>query len=124
MARRGDRIGCTVLFKERRAEDGKIPVFFTLNGSEIILEGGESPGKSRIYMDFEKSLFPFIGMTVGSRVLAKVRSTLTAVKLSDNYASRSPLVEVTMSSLFFVLKCHTMYSCMVGATIIKYCIRL
>ena len=76
MARRGDRIGCTVLFEERRDADGKIPVFFTLNGSEIILKSGESPGKSLIFMDFEKPLFPFIGMTVGSRVLAKVRSTL------------------------------------------------
>ena len=76
MARRGDRIGCTVLFEERRDADGKIPVFFTLNGSEIILESGESPGKSLIFMDFEKPLFPFICMTVGSRVLAKVRSTL------------------------------------------------
>lgn len=72
MARRGDRIGCTVLFEKRRYEDGKIPVFFTLNGSDIVLEGGES----HIFMDFEKPLFPFIGMTVGSRVLAKVRSTL------------------------------------------------
>ncbi|CAH3160768.1 unnamed protein product [Porites evermanni] len=72
MARRGDRIGCTVLFEERRDADGKIPVFFTLNGSEIILEGGESPGKSLIFVDFEKPLFPVIGMTVGSRVLAKM----------------------------------------------------
>lgn len=78
MARRGDRIGCTVLFEKSRYRDGKIqiPVFFTLNGSEIILEGGESPGKSLIFVDFEKPLFPFISMTVGSRVLVKVRSTL------------------------------------------------
>lgn len=78
MARRGDCIGCTVLFEKSRYRDGKIqiPVFFTLNGSEIILEGGESPGKSLIFVDFEKPLFPFIGMTVGSRVLVKVRSTL------------------------------------------------
>ena len=76
MARRGDRIGCTVLFDKSRDADGKIPVFFTLNGSEIILESGESRGESFIFMDFTKPLFPFIGMTVGSRVLAKVRSTL------------------------------------------------
>ena len=92
MARRGDRIGCTVLFEERRDADGKIPVFFTLNGSEIILESGESPGKSLIFMDFEKPLFPFIGMTVGSRVLAKVRSTLKPTyqvfSVHDAYASK------------------------------------
>ena len=91
MARRGDRIGCTVLFEERRDADGKIPVFFTLNGSEIILEGGESPGKSLIFVDFEKPLFPVIGMTVGSRVLAKVRSTLRLnyqVFLVHAYASK------------------------------------
>ena len=76
MARRGDRIGCTVLFKERRDADGKIPVFFTLNGSEIILQRGECPESSLIFMDFKKPLFPFIGLTAGSRVLAKVRSTL------------------------------------------------
>ena len=84
MARRGDRIGCTVLFEKRRDADGKIPVFFTLNGSRIILQRGESPESdpesdpenNLIFMDFKTPLFPFIGMTAGSRVLAKVRSTL------------------------------------------------
>ena len=76
VARRGDCIRCTVMFDEEPDADGKIPVFFTLNGSEIILEGGENPGKSLIFMDFEKPLFPLICMTEGSRVLAKVRCTL------------------------------------------------
>ena len=43
-------------------------------------------------MDFEKPLFPFIGMTVGSRVLAKVRSTLKPTyqvfSVHDAYASK------------------------------------
>ena len=79
MARRGDRIRCTVFFKKKRDEDGKIPVFFTLNGSEIILQDGENPGSSLIFMDFKEALFPFIGMTEGSSVLAKVRSLFRSI---------------------------------------------
>ena len=92
MARQGDRIGCTLLFEEKREADGKIPVFFTLNGREIILQRGESPESSLIFMDFKKSLFPFISMTEGSSVLAKVRSTLRPtyqVLLVHTYASRN-----------------------------------
>ena len=92
MARQGDRIGCTALFGEKREADGKIPVFFTLNGREIILQGGENRGESRIFMDFMKPLFPFISMTEGSSVLAKVRSTLRPtyqVLLVHAYASRN-----------------------------------
>ena len=74
MARRGDRIRCTVLFQKKRDADGKIPVVFTLNGSEMILQPGESPENSLIFMDFKEPLFPFIGMTEGSSVLAKVRT--------------------------------------------------
>ena len=73
MARRGDRIRCTVLFEEEPDEDGKIPVFFTLNGRKIVLRSGES----RFLMDFKKPLFPFIGMTKGSSVLTKVRTSRT-----------------------------------------------
>ena len=73
MARRGDRIRCTVLFEEEPDEDGKIPVFFTLNGRKIVLQSGES----RFLMDFKKPLFPFIGMTKGSSVLTKVRTSRT-----------------------------------------------
>lgn len=92
MARQGDRIGCTALFEEKREADGKFPVFFTLNGREIILQGGENRGESRIFMDFTKPLFPFISMTEGSSVLAKVRSTLGPtyqVLLVHAYASRN-----------------------------------
>ena len=76
MARQGDRIGCTALFENKRDRDGKIPVFFTLNGREIILQRGESQEKSHIFMDFGEPLFPFIGLTEGSSVLAKVRTLL------------------------------------------------
>ena len=79
MARRGDRIRCTVLFQKKRDADGKIPVFFTLNGSEIILQRGESPESSLIFMDFKEPLFPFIGMTEGSSVLAKVRTLFRSI---------------------------------------------
>ena len=79
MARRGDRIRCTVLFQKKRDADGKIPVFFTLNGSEIILQRGESPESSLIFMDFKEPLFPFIGMTEGSSVLAKVRTFFRSI---------------------------------------------
>ena len=70
MARRGDRIRCTVMFDNKQEKSGKVqvPVFFTLNGRKIIIKGGES----QIFMDYEEPLFPYIGMTDGSRVLAKV----------------------------------------------------
>ena len=78
MARRGDRIRCTVNFDEKKQEkDGKaqVPVFYTLNGKKIIIKGEES---GDIFMDYDKPLFPFIAMTEGSSVLAKVRTLLEA----------------------------------------------
>ena len=92
MARQGDCIGCKVLFENVRDVDGKIPVFFTLNGRRIILQDEESEGESMIFMDFKKLLFPFISMTEGSSVLAKVRSTLRStyqVLSVHAYASRN-----------------------------------
>ena len=86
-ARRGDRIRCTVLFQEKRDADGKIPVFFTLNGSDIILQRGESPESSLIFMDFKEPLFPFIGMTEGSSVLAKVRTLFNLPLMFIYYSS-------------------------------------
>ena len=82
MARRGDRIRCTVLFEEEPDEDGKIPVFFTLNGRKIVLQSGES----RFLMDFKKPLFPFIGMTKGSSVLTKVRTSRTPTSEAGGYS--------------------------------------
>ena len=82
MARRGDRIRCTVLFEEEPDEDAKIPVFFTLNGRKIVLQSGES----RFLMDFKKPLFPFIGMTKGSSVLTKVRTSRTPTPEAGGYS--------------------------------------
>ena len=66
MARAGDLIGCTVRFD--LAEDGKVPVVFSLNGRQIT--------QNEIFMDYthnEKCLYPYIGMGYpGLRVLAKV----------------------------------------------------
>ena len=59
-------IGCTVKFD--LAENGKVPVVFSLNGRQITNE--------EIVMEYtpnEKSLFPYIAMGhAGIRVLAKV----------------------------------------------------
>ena len=66
MAQRGDLIGCTVRFD--LAEDGKVPVVFSLNGRQMT--------ENEISMDYtheEKFLYPYIGMGYpGLRVLAKV----------------------------------------------------
>lgn len=71
MARRGDRIRCTVMFEQQEQWDGEVlvPVLFSLNGRRIVTEEGEDP----FYMDCVKPLYPFIGMMRGARVLAKVR---------------------------------------------------
>ena len=66
MARAGDLIGCTVRFD--LAEDGKVPVVFSLNGRQMT--------QNEISIDYthnEKFLYPYIGMGYpGLRVLAKV----------------------------------------------------
>lgn len=68
MARRGDLIRCTVMFeKKKEIPNGQdqFPVCFTLNGRNIIKEGEEY---------YISSLYPYICMTDGCSVLAKVRS--------------------------------------------------
>ena len=72
MARRGDRIRCTVMLDQKRESDGKVPVFFTLNGSKIIIQEEENR-EYDIFMDPKKPLYPYIGFTDGWSVLAKVR---------------------------------------------------
>lgn len=69
MPRRGDRIRCTVMLKSKKVEDGivKVPVLFTLNGKKI--RGGDY----HIAMECDEPLYPYIGMTHGYKVLAKVR---------------------------------------------------
>lgn len=72
MARRGDLIRCTVKFEEKfKHESGqeKVPVCFTLNGERIvILEDEEDP--SIVCSPY--SFFPYIGLSDGCSVLAKV----------------------------------------------------
>lgn len=72
MARRGDRIRCTVMLDKKRESDGKVPVLFTLNGSRIIIFNSNKCTEYKIFMDPGKSLYPYIGMTDGCSVLAKM----------------------------------------------------
>ena len=70
VAVRGDRIRCTVMFENAQERDGKVqvPIFFTLNGKKMIIrDGGE-----QVFMDSDRLLYPYIGMTDGCSVLAKV----------------------------------------------------
>lgn len=73
VAFRGDRIRCTVMFESAQERDGKVqvPIFFTLNGRKIIIRDGDD----QVFMDMDsdKPLYPYIGMTDGCSVLAKVR---------------------------------------------------
>ena len=64
---------CTVMFekKEERFGRDQVPVYFTLNGKII-----SHFSQSLFYTDCDKPLFPFISMTEGSSVLAKVRTLL------------------------------------------------
>ena len=70
MASRGDRIRCTVMFKNEEVVDGKkkVPILFFLNGSQIVTKREE-----QFFVDFDKALFPYIGMTNGCSAWAKVR---------------------------------------------------
>lgn len=78
MASRGDRIRCTVMFEEEEEkEDGKkqVPICFTLNGRRILIKRTRQHEETdRVFMDYDhdKPLYPYIGMTDGCSVLAKV----------------------------------------------------
>ena len=82
MASRGDRIRCTVMFEdEEEIEDGKkrVPICFTLNGKMILIKRTKQQRETdRVFMDYEhdKHLYPYIGMTDGGSVLAKVSNFL------------------------------------------------
>ena len=75
MARRGDRIRCTVMFKNERVEEGQkqVPVLFSLNGRKMITQKGEEREEGEFFLDSDKPLYPYICMTPGCSVLAKVR---------------------------------------------------
>jgi len=68
MARRGDRIRCTVIFDNERKNDGKVQVVFSLNDRKIMMRDGED----HIFMDYDRALYPYIGLTHGCSVLTKV----------------------------------------------------
>ena len=79
MARRGDRIRCTVMFENKREKSGKVqvPVVFSLNGKKVVIQDGEG----QFFVDDDKPLFPYVGMTDGSSVLAKVGTKCTRANL-------------------------------------------
>ena len=78
VASRGDRIRCTVILEDvKEKEDGKkqVPICFTLNGKRIVIESTEEYEETdRVFMDYDHDvpLYPYIGMTEGCSVLAKV----------------------------------------------------
>lgn len=78
VASRGDRIRCTVMFEdEEEIENGKkrVPICFTLNGKMILIKRTKQQRETdRVFMDYDhdKRLYPYIGMTDGGSVLAKM----------------------------------------------------
>ena len=70
-ARRGDVIRCTVMFEDIQERDGtaEIPVVFTVNGSRIVSEGGQT----NIEYNPDRPIYPQIGFYYENSVLAKVR---------------------------------------------------
>ena len=72
VALRGDRIRCTVMFKNKQEREGKVPVLFTVNGRKIRIYtyDGKDP---EIFIDSGKLPYPYIVMNDGCSVLAKVR---------------------------------------------------
>ena len=63
--------------EEKRGDNGQkqVPICFTLNGRKIrIKEPGAEEEDDRVFMEYgdDKPLYPYIAMTEGSSVLAKV----------------------------------------------------
>lgn len=84
MAFRGDRIRCTVMFDDKKEENGKklVPVVFTLNGRKIIIHDQNEP---EVLMDSDQELFPYIGMNFGCSVVAMVRTHLTLLVAKSSH---------------------------------------
>ncbi|KAL9952827.1 hypothetical protein ACROYT_G040140 [Oculina patagonica] len=80
----GDRIRCTVMFENKKENDGKVqvPVMFSLNGMKITPQVGEDP----FFLDSDRPLYPYIGMREDSSVLAK--DTNNADIAIDNATAR------------------------------------
>jgi len=58
------------MFENKREKSGKVqvPVVFSLNGKKVVIQDGEG----QFFVDDDKPLFPYVGMTDGSSVLAKM----------------------------------------------------
>ena len=65
MARRGDLIRFTAMFE--KSQDGKVPVFITLNGKKIATEDGHEERLLSV-----SSLYPYVCLTEGCSVSAQV----------------------------------------------------
>lgn len=78
VASRGDRIRCTVILEDvKEKEDGKkqVPICFFFNGKRILIKCTKQQEETdRVFMDYDHDvpLYPYIGMTEGCSVLAKV----------------------------------------------------
>ena len=98
MASRGDRIRCTVMFEDvKEREDGKkeVPIRFTLNGKRILVEGTEEHDETDcVFMDYDddKPLYPYISMTDGCSVLAKVIKHVREISVTKHTLSALPLL--------------------------------
>ena len=81
MARRGDRIRCTVMFNYKGVYDGKVkvPVVFYRNGRKMITK----EGTDMFGIDYDKPLYPYVAMTRGVSVLAKVRIKNVTLELTS-----------------------------------------
>ena len=74
------------MFEGKRERDGKgqVPVFFTVNGKKIIVQDEDEnedenrvkdeDERSHFYLDCGNPLFPYVCLTEGCSVLAKVRT--------------------------------------------------
>jgi len=63
MARRGDLLGCKVLFNETSQNTGTVPVVFTINGREIGRATVQRYTESYDPMaKLEYELYPFVGI--------------------------------------------------------------
>ena len=85
MASRGDRIRCTVMFENAQERNGRVqvPIFFTLNGTRMIILRD-----NQTFMDYDSDtpLYPYIAMTEGCSVLAKVRISILQKLINNSYA--------------------------------------
>ena len=71
MAGPGHRIRCKVMFENEKVVDGKkkVPIVFILNEKKIVTKEGED----QFFVDSDRPLYPYIGMTNGCGAWATVR---------------------------------------------------